>query len=409
MPQLLLALIEKKKLLLILNRLVLGGQSMDAVSMAHHLAQHYDVVIVYGQKEKDEEEAPFLIDKYPELTFIKVDSMRRSILPFQDFKALRDIYSIIKKHRFHIVHTHGFKSGFLGRITAWIAHVPVIIHTYHGHLFHSYYNKFKSGIVCFVERMLGKISTCITAISPQQSWEIYNVYHIAPLYKIKTIYIGVDINNYPLPAPNTPSFRQRYGVANTTVSIGIIGRLVPIKNHSFFVSVIRQLKEQNEDVCFFVIGDGFCKKPMQKEMDSKGITWQEGSNAATQSNVYFTSWVTDIAGALQSLDIVVLTSLNEGTPLTLIEAQLFERPVVSTNVGGVRDTIIDNETGFLINNFSVADFAAKVQLLIHDPVLRAQMGAKGKTFVQQRFSKISEANAIHQLYQDCLTLKNIPA
>ncbi|TKK70902.1 glycosyltransferase family 4 protein [Ilyomonas limi] len=399
--------IPKKKLFLIINRLALAGGSMDALSMAFYLKDKYDITVVYGEKERDEKEAPLLLNS-ENIQFIKIKTLHRAILPFKDIQSYKQIRTLIRKHQPDIVHTHGFKSGLLGRIAAYNTKVPVIIHTYHGHLFHSYYNKAISRFIAFIERKLAAISTRIIAISPHQAYELATVYRIAPLLKICTIFIGIDEERYSLQSADSNTFRQRYNIPEHTIIIAIIGRLVSIKNLSLFIPIIQQIQQQHEDVCFFIIGDGNCKTTMQQEMQQKGINWYEGSAApATPANVIFTSWITNISEALQSIDIVVLTSYNEGTPVSLIEAQLFQKPVVATNVGGVRDTIIDGETGFLVANFSIEDFVKKLQLLIHDKTLRMRMGSKGKAFVLNRFSKEKETDAMDKLYIQCLQAEGI--
>ncbi len=397
---------EKRKLFFILNRLVLGGIAIDIISLAHHLSANWQVTILYGEKEADELEMVSFIEQYPELTFIKISLMRRSIAPLADIFVYRNMYKKIKQHRPHIVHTHGFKSGLLGRLAAKAAGVPVIIHTYHGHLFHSYYNKYISNVIRLVERMLSKISTRILATSTYGAYELSTIYKIAPANKTDTVYIGIEKDNYRYSAAAGQQFRQRYAIPETVIAIAIIGRLVAIKNHSFFVNIVKQLTSTEKEVRFFIIGDGYCKAPIQKELTAKGLTWHEGTSANQQTLVYFTSWITNIAEAIAGIDIVVLTSFNEGTGISLIEAQLFEKPVVATNVGGVRDTLIDGETGFLVDDFNLNDFVKKLQLLIHDKALRIQMGGNGKKFAQDRFSKEKEAAAINRLYNECLALKN---
>ena len=380
---------------------------MDALTMAFYLKEKYDVTVVYGEKEEDEKEAQLPLND-ASIRFIKIETLHRAILPFKDIQSYRDILSLIRKYQPHIVHTHGFKTGLIGRITAKRAGVPVIIHTYHGHLFHSYYNTTVSRFIAFIERRLAAISTRIVAISPHQAYELASVYRIAPPSKISTIFIGIDDRKYTLQPVTNRSFREQYNISEHTITIAIISRLVTIKNPSFFIDVVKQLQLQKEDICFFVIGDGHCKTSMQQEMNQKAINWYEGSAAPSNPvDVIFTSWITNISEALQSIDIVVLTSYNEGTPVSLIEAQLFQKPVVATNVGGVRDTLIDGETGFLVDDFSVDDFIKKLQLLIHNKALRMSMGSKGKAFVLNRFSKEKEAGAIDELYRKCLQVEGI--
>lgn len=373
--------------------------------MAFYLKEKYDITIVYGEKEEDERETPLPLQD-DSIRFIKVNTLHRAILPLEDIKSYKQILALIRNSQPHIVHTHGFKTGLLGRIAARRAKVPVIIHTYHGHLFHSYYNTTVSQFIAYIERKLAAISTRIVAISPHQAYELATVYRIAPLLNISTIFIGIDVNNYILQVADNITFRQQYHIPEHTTIIAIISRLVSIKNLSFFVDIVKQL--QQEDVCFFVIGDGHCKTAMQQEMHQKGLSWYEGNAASPKPvNVIFTSWITNISEALQSIDIVVLTSYNEGTPVSLMEAQLFQKPVVATNVGGVRDTMINGETGFLVNDFSIDEFTQKLKLLIHDKALRISMGSKGRAFVLNRFSKEKEADAIDELYKKCLQMEGI--
>ncbi len=395
---------DKKKLFLIINRLVLGGHTADAVSLAHRLAEKYSITIVYGEKETDEIEVSNFIQSYPELSFIKIPSLHRVIHPFYDAVAYRQLVSLLQKHHPHIVHTHGFKSGVLGRLAARKTRIPVIIHTYHGHLFHSYYNRFVSSFICRIERWLANFSTRIIAISPQQAYELSEVYRIADAKKIATIFLGIDKEDYSV---SNIRLRKQYRIQDDVVIIAIIGRLVPIKNHYFFLQIAEQVLKKESNVCFFIIGDGHQKQRIQKEFSQHHFSWQEGSEQSKQTNIYFTSWITNIASALEDIDIVMLTSFNEGTPVSLIEAQLFGKPVLATNVGGVRDTVIENKTGFLINNFNVDDGVKKLQQLIGDKSLRDKMGSVGKTFVAERFSKEKEVTAIDSLYIDCLHQKNI--
>ena len=377
---------------------------MDALTLAFRLAPLYRVTVLYGETEKDETEAVFAQEN-PAVLFIKIGFLHRAVRPVKDYLSYRSILQLIRQHKPDIVHTHGFKTGFLGRIAAKWAGVPVIIHTYHGHLFHSYYGNKISNIICFLERKLAFISDKIIAVSPQQAYEISAVYKIVPADKIATIFIGIDASDYKVDAAEKRWLRKRFQIPENAVLTGIIGRLVAIKNHSLFIGVAQQILREHNNVYFFIIGEGEEKKHIQQQLTERDLLWEENCVGNELSHIYFTSWITDIAPVLQDLDIVVLTSLNEGTPVSLMEAQMLEIPVVANNVGGVRDTLIDNETGFLIDKNNINQFVAKVQLLIHDKLLRKKMGIAGKKFVEERFSKEKEVASIHQLYMDCLTCK----
>ncbi len=398
---------DKRKLFLIINRLVIGGPSVDAVSLAYHLSSKYDVTIIYGEKETEEIEVPFSTQNYTHLSFLKIPSLHRSILPVTDIITYRKLLLLFKNQQPDIVHTHGFKTGFLGRLAAKKAKVPVIIHTYHGHLFHSYYNRFLSSFVIRVERWLTRLSTRIIAISPQQAYELSSVYRIASPQKISTIFLGIDKENYQSFSPALSSLRQTYSIPDNATVVAIIGRLVMIKNHLLFINIAETILKEEQNIYFLLIGDGNEKKFIQKEMNKYGLVWQEGETKSKPAHIIFTSWITDIGAVLPHIDIVVLTSLNEGTPVSLIEAQLFAKPVVATNVGGVKDTLINNKTGFLIDDFSVEEFVKKIRLLANDKSLRERMGKAGMAFAADRFSKEKEVAAIDDLYTACLQQQKV--
>lgn len=394
----------KPALLIILNRLVLGGQLIDTIPLANSLKDEYDITIVYGEKEKDEAELIQVIENSNGVSFQKISSLKRSINPLNDIASIFTLQKLIRHTKPAIVHTHGLKAGINGRLAAWLANVPVIIHTFHGHFFHSYYNKLISASIINLEKFLSKLTTRIIVLSTQQQKEICERYKIAKSEKIKLIPLGVDEAAYNKDAATLRmNFRCAYHLSEDCVAIGIIGRIVPVKNHRFFIDVIDKLLQSTvaDRVKFFFVGDGYSRRQLEKYLTKAGIVWSHGNTIAT-AKVIFTSWVTPVTNVLHGLDIVVLTSLNEGTPLSLIEAQICRKPVVATDVGGVKDTFINNESGFLINDHNVTEFTNKLLLLIQDKKRRKEMGQKGYNFVKENFSKQAEVNAFRKLYAECL-------
>jgi glycosyltransferase involved in cell wall biosynthesis len=281
--------------------------------------------------------------------------------------------------------------------------VRCIIHTFHGHLFHSYYNSFITGILKLTERLLGKITTKVVALSVSQFKDLTEVYKIIQPSKCSVIPLGIEHEKYL--DKNTFSrrnFREQYQLRNSTIAIGIVGRMVPVKNHKLFVDIIvRLVKKSRKDIRFFFIGDGQLKRTIQQHLTQSGISWSE-QNSNSNSTVIFTSWVSNIKESLHGIDILVLTSFNEGTPLSIIEAQLCGKPVVAANVGGVTDTFLNNETGFLINGHDPEQYIEKIGLLVDDANLRNRMGQKGSEMAMQKFSKNQEVKALSELYTTCL-------
>ncbi|MGI8952524.1 MAG: glycosyltransferase [Chitinophagaceae bacterium] len=394
---------NKPKLFFIINRLVIGGQSLDTIPLANYLRDDYEVLILYGEKEKDEQEATFLLQRYPSLQIKKISSLKRTVNPVYDVIAFFVLLKLLRTFKPQIVHTHGAKSGLLGRFSAKLAGVPCIFHTYHGHVFHSYYNKYISIAIQKTEKWLGEISTKIITLSAQQKFEIVNLYKVIPEKKVCVISLGADINFFLSDKEiKRKNFRKKYNLNDDDIAIGIIGRIVPVKNHFLFLKIAEQLQNKNErKIIFFIIGDGELKTSLQTYLNNKNISWSASPD--NNASVIFTSWLTEITEPLHGLDIVLLTSLNEGTPLSLIEAQICAKPVVAANVGGVKDTFIDNETGFLINGHAAGNYAEKLELLINDKNLRISMGEKGNIFATQRFSKQREIDAFKTLYKCCLS------
>lgn len=387
----------KPKLLIIHNRLVVGGPALDTLPLAYHLRDDFDIHILYGNKEDDETEPSFLLEKYTGLKLVRIPSLQRSPHPIRDFLSYKAIRKYILAFRPDIVHTHGAKVGLFGRVAASNAKVPLILHTFHGHLFHSYFNKFLSSSLVFVERWLLRSTDHIIAISESQKKELESVLKIDEADKVKLVPLGVDYIDQAMQAHYKQAFRRTYQIDEKTICIGLLGRLVPIKNTRFFIDVVEQvLKNSALKTRFFVVGDGHEKKAMMDRLQQKRIAFTESPHEVAP--VVFTSWVQNIQNILAGLDIVVLTSHNEGTPMSLIEAQLSGKPVVAVNVGGVKDTMIAADTGFLINTHAVREFAAAVMKLIGDEDLRNRMGEKGRRFAAQAFSKEKEVSSLRALY-----------
>lgn len=397
---------HKPHLLIILNRFVIGGQAVDTLSLAYYLQKDFKILILYGEKEKDEIELTFLLHKYNGLQLKKISSLRRSINPFKDVFAFFSILFTIISFKAAIVHTHGAKPGFIGRLAAYLAGVPVIVHTFHGHFFHSYFSKTISRSIVFIEKMVGKITTCAVALSETQKIELVEKYAILPSSKINIIPLGFAFEQTNDSSTFRDTFRSRYGLQQEDVAIGIVGRIVAVKNHAFFIDIIQQILSvpATKPAAFFIIGDGDLKKQMEDELRQKNMSFNH--HLITISNrIVFTSWLTEMYEVMNGLDIIVLTSLNEGTPLSIIEAQYFKKPVVSTNVGGVKDTMIEGLSGFLSESNDLATFTYNLRLLIDDKGLRDHMGVEGNKFVLERFSKQTEIKETMELYTRLLNQK----
>ncbi len=395
----------KPRILIIINRLVIGGQALDTVPLAHAIQSDFDVEVLYGEKEADEEEANFLKEKYPSLRLTKITQLKRSINWLNDINAYFKIKKHIRIGQYDIVHTHGAKSGLIGRIAAWRCGVKTILHTYHGHVFHSYYNQILSKTIVRMERLLGRITTRAVAISPHQCKELTEIYRIVPTQKIITIPLGVDTDAFQSNAVNLRNkIRDIYHLANNHVAIALIGRLVPVKNPSFFIEIVIRMVIEKLPVKFFIIGDGMLRTEMQLQLAKHNIQWSENNDEGNIAPIIFTSWIKDIIPTIHAMDIIALTSLNEGTPLSIIEAQTCGKPVVASNVGGVRDTLIDTSTGFLVDHHDVNQFYDRLKVLIMNETLRIEMGERARQFAANHFSMHTEIKNFISFYHTEVSL-----
>ena len=341
---------SKPKVLFFLNRLVIGGSVIDIISMAGLLLNDFEILIAYGEKEDHEIEAQYLLNQYPGLKLIKIKYLKRTPNPFYDVIAFYTVLKLILNFKPQIVHTHGAKSGLIGRLAAFICRIPVIVHTYHGHVFHSYYSSIKSKGIVLIERLLARISTNIICLSEYQKLELIDTYKITNGTKLSVIPLGINQEYFLKDADKKRGqFRERYSLKETDFAIGIVGRIVPIKNHVMFLeAAIELINNGNSNLYFFIVGDGNHTLIIQKVLRKNKITFSTPEIVDTTARIIFTSWLTDISMVHHGLDIVTLTSNNEGTPLSLIEAQFCGKPVVSINVCGVKDIVIDGETGYLV-------------------------------------------------------------
>lgn len=388
----------KPRLLIIHNRLVVGGPALDIIPLAYHLRHEFEIHILYGQKEVDETEPSFMLGKYEGLTLVFNKWLQRSLHITKDARAYKFIRRYIAQFKPDIVHTHGAKVGLFGRVAAHRQGVPLIIHTFHGHFFHSYFNRFLTRSLVITEKRLLKITDHVIAISQTQRQDLQRILKITDTDKIRLIPLGVDYIDSGMKEHYRQAFKRTYHVDDDTICIGLLGRLVGIKNPQFFIEVVEQVIKSagSGKVKFFIAGDGNEKPAMKRLLKEKNIQFTDSAHG--DAPVIFTSWVQNIQNVLEGLDIVVLTSFNEGTPMSLIEAQMCGKPVVAVDVGGVKDTMIADETGFLVKGHDLAAFSEAVMRLVRDNSLRTTMGANAMRFASVSFSKEKEIENFRKLY-----------
>ncbi|RYY88638.1 MAG: glycosyltransferase family 1 protein [Chitinophagaceae bacterium] len=375
------------RVLCVLNRLIIGGPSIIAAYLTHYARPEFETLMVIGGKDDHEQDANFITDQFG-IQPVVVPEMRRAINFRDDRAAYRKLKEVIRDFRPDIVHTHAAKSGALGRLAAFATKVPVTIHTFHGHVFHSYFSPLKTQAFIRAERYLAARSSGIIAISDLQKEELAGEFRICAPEKIRVIPLGLDLAPFREgQAEKRAAFRSRYGIADDELVIGLIGRIVPVKNHALFIAMADLLaKSTQRRLRFFLVGDGDERAAVEADCQARGLEYSYFPETQRPGLVTCTSWQTKMDEVYAGMDIVALTSHNEGTPVSLIEAQAAARPIVATQVGGVADTMADGQTGFLVAPGAAEAGAARLRQLVEDDSLRAQMGRAGQAFAEAHFS-----------------------
>ena len=342
-----------KKILRIINRFNLGGPTYNAAYLTKYLEGEYETLLIGGTHEKGEKSSIHILEHLG-IKPIIIPEMQRSINPVLDRIALKKIKEIIKDFKPDIVHTHAAKAGALGRKAAYNAGIKQIYHTFHGHVFHSYFGKIKTNIYKKIERDLAKKTTKIIAISPIQKEELSKVHKICKPEKIEVIPLGFDLSKfYKNKEAKREKFRKKWRIKDSEVAIGIIGRLAPIKNHLFLLKAINKVVSNcSIPIRFFIVGDGEEKENIIKNIKKFKIDY---STDLTTATIQLTSWIKEIDEVNAGMDIICLCSLNEGTPVSLIEAQASGKPIVTTRTGGIENIVIENKTALIseINNLNL--------------------------------------------------------
>lgn len=404
------------RVLRIINRFNLGGPTHNAAYLSRHLPADFETLLVGGQWDESEEGSQHILDAIGVKPLV-LPEMRRDIAFWRDRDAYRRIKRLISEFKPDIVHTHAAKAGAVGRLAAAHAKVPVIVHTFHGHVFHSYFGPAKTAVYKGIERYLAGKSTRIVAISEKQRSELVEEHRIAPAEKVSVIPLGFDLSRFQEDqAAKRERFRRMYNVADDEVAIGIIGRLVPVKNHDLFLRALKAVSDRSgRKVRGFIVGDGEVRGALEQRVRELGLRavaapvlngsgfLHAPANPLERATLTFTSWIKEVDVVNAGLDVVVLTSLNEGTPVSLIEAQAANRPVVSTNVGGIENVVIPGRTALLSPSNDLDALVTNLHRVIEDDALRAAMGADGWAHVRERYHYTRLVNDMTALYRSLLS------
>ena len=407
------------KIVRVIARLNVGGPAKHVVWLTHGLqSPEWDSVLVAGTVPEGEEDMSYFADTMG-VSPVFMPEMSREISP-KDLLTIWKLYLLFRRERPDIIHTHTAKAGTVGRLAGllyrWLTPQTLMgrprkcqfVHTYHGHIFHSYYGPLKTRAFLTIEKILARIGTDrIIVISEQQRAEINEGFRVGRADRFNVIPLGLDLSLFQEAQTRRHKLREELSLTENDILVGIVGRLTEVKNHKLFLDSIAAFKKRfgatpKKKVLFAVVGDGSLRQQLEQQAATLGL----------RDDVVFLGSRRDMENIYPALDIAALTSLNEGTPLTLIEAMANARPVISTSVGGVVDLLgpilsEDAEERYVICERGIGvpagnseAFASALTLLVRDDALRREIGEAGLQFVSSRYSKDRLLDDVRQLYED---------
>ncbi|MBK7311672.1 MAG: glycosyltransferase [Sphingobacteriaceae bacterium] len=387
------------KILRIINRFNLGGITYNVSYLSKYLPGEYETLLIGGPEEEGESSSLHITDSLG-LKPVIIKDLNREISLIKDYKSYKEIKRLIKEFKPDIVHTHASKAGAIGRLAAISCKVPVIVHTFHGHVFHNYFGKLKTAFYLTIERYLAKRSSAIVTNSNLLKKELSESFQITTADKIHVVPLGFDLARFQTnQEQKRKDFRSKYKIKDDELVISIIGRLAPIKNHELFFDAIENItKRSSKKIKAIIVGDGETRQYLESCLKNKNLVYCSSADKNCVFN--FIGWQKDVDQILAGTDIVALSSKNEGTPVSLIEAQAAGKFIVTTNVGGVKD-ILHNDCGFV----SETDEEFKTLLLkaIEEHDALNQKAKAGIAFANERFSYKRLVNDMDILYKKLLS------
>jgi glycosyltransferase involved in cell wall biosynthesis len=435
---------EKTKVLRVIARLNIGGPAIHTILLSSHLDRlGYRTLLVAGQVDPDEGDMNYLA-KVEGVEPVIIPRLGRRLLPLADLVAFLTVLRLLFSWRPKIVHTHTAKAGTLGRMAAVVYNMAQgarhraqglvrrtfrrqgtqgqrkaidngkckVVHTFHGHVLSGYFSPLKSKFFQRIEKMLAKRTDAIVAVSEAQKNELFGKYGIGKPEQYRVIPLGLNLGPFTQATRERGALRSELGLSRNGESlVAIVGRLTAIKNHRLLLESVSALTTKNSDTRarFLIVGDGELRKDLEKMT----------AELALKERVIFTGWIRDLGSLYADLDVLAVTSNNEGTPVAVIEAMAAGVAVIATDVGGVRELISERgtqnaeleegefeicERGVLVRKGDTEAFAEGLKYLLEHPEDCREMGRRGREYAKENHTTERLVADIDKLYKSLLSV-----
>jgi glycosyltransferase involved in cell wall biosynthesis len=392
---------EPIRILRVIARLNMGGPAIHVANLAAGLeTRGYHTTLVAGSLARGEDSMDFLAERLG-VDVVSVPELQREVSVLHDARSVRHMTALIRRERPHILHTHTAKAGAIARaagLLAGDARPPIVVHTFHGHVLKGYFGPGRTAFFRQVERILARSSDVLVAVSPEVRDELVE-HRIAPLSKFAVIRLGIPLEDRLEDPTMDLDFRRLYGIPPSAFVIGWVGRMTGVKDTGAVLEIVRATRERGVDAVVCMVGDGPDRERLEQLAHDLGIARAS----------YFVGYQSDVAGYYRLFDAFVLPSVNEGTPVSAIEALASGTPVVANRVGGVPDVVSDGVDGFLVEPGDVEGAADRLAELASDPELRARLGESGRREMFERYSVSRLVDDVDRLYRTLLAAKGLKA
>jgi glycosyltransferase involved in cell wall biosynthesis len=367
----------KPRVLRILTRLAAGGPPIHSVLLTREMAKlGYETHLAVGHCAADEREMTYLLAEGDPVT--RIPGLGPAVAPLRDLWALFQLVRLMRRLRPDIVHTHTAKAGTLGRLAARLAGVPIVVHTFHGHVLEGYFSSWVNRIVRAVERRLAALTDRICVLSASQADELSRALDVPASGKVEVIPLGFDLDRFRnLPEPKEP------------FTVGWLGRFVSVKNLDLLKCLVEQTLRQAADLEFLIAGEG-----------PEGWKLREIAGRYP-ANVHLLPWCEDVLPIITRCHILTLTSRQEGTPVAIIQGMAARRPFVSTAAGGLPDLAGNEERG-ICRPPDARVLAGEILGLKRDPERRRRMGLRAAEYAEAAHSQERLTGDLDRLYRALL-------
>lgn len=403
---------EKIRILRVIARLNIGGPAVHVHLLTGGLdAGIFESTLVTGRISPGEGDMSYLFDACDRKPIV-VPELQRELSFRMDLRSLHRVFNLIREIKPDVLDTHTAKAGAVARVAVLIYNLLFrervrTVHTFHGHVFEGYFSRMKSLLFVWMERFLARFTDAIIAISESQKKALSDRFRIAPAGKIRTLALGFDLEPFLQNRMQRGQFRRSFGISHEALLVGIVGRLVPVKNHAVFLRAAAAFVELNPGLKahFAIVGDGELRPELEASCRKLGLG----------DHVTFCGWVRNAPAVYGDLDILVLSSTNEGTPVSIIEAMASCVPIVATDAGGVRDLLGGPAESSMARGFALCErgilcrrgdplaLAKAMTCLVQtDRTEKQDRLARARAFVEKQYSSERLVRDMESLYLDLM-------